>query len=511
MKRIQFYLSKTLLYLLSAALQLAAIVLMLQKFNNYLALYNLASFIVSIVAVLIIVNDRMNPGFKIAWLILILSFPIFGLLIYLLYGRKKNNKRLQNNMSSVREWMQLNLAEGKNEVALDLRIRDPHAFRQSNYIKNKSFYPVYQNSSCSYHSPGEAAYEVILKELEKAEEFIFMNFFIVEHGKFWDSVLDILVKKVCMGVDVRLIYDDVGSLFRLPKNYDKKLKDIGIHCQRFNPLKPIVTAGMNNRDHRKILLIDGKTVFTGGINLADEYINAIELFGYWKDSVIMVKGDAVWSFTVMFLSSWNNLSKTKEDIFRYKRNMILDDQYKPSGFVQPYADTPLDYECISETVYLNLINIATDYIYITTPYLIIDHEMITALCNAAKSGVDVRIITPKIPDKKPVHMMTRSFYPILLESGVKIYEFTPGFIHSKTFITDGIYGIVGTVNLDYRSLYLHYECGVWMYQTQCLKDIEKDFHDTLRVSQLITYEMSHKICLHVRLICSVLRIFAPLF
>jgi cardiolipin synthase len=452
----------------------------------------------------------MNPGFKIAWLIMILTFPIFGIIIYLLYGGKNSGKKMHRKLDVMYKEMQSNFMDNHEILQATLHREDQYAFRQSNYIRRVSLCPVYQNSACSYYSPGENAYYVIMEELKKAEEFIFLEYFIIEEGFFWNNILALLQEKAATGVEIRLIYDDVGSLFTLPRHFDKKLATLNIKCRVFNPFIPIISSSLNNRDHRKILLIDGKTVFTGGINLADEYINVKVKYGYWKDSVLKVQGDAVWSFTVMFLSTWNYLGNSREDATPFRRQTQLNNII-PSGYIQPYADTPLDCEGVSETVYMNLITAATDYIYITTPYLIIDNEMITALCNAAKSGIDVKIITPRIPDKKVIHMMTRSFYPLLLECGVKIYEYVPGFMHSKSFVSDDKYAIVGTVNLDYRSLYLHFECGVWMYKAECIKDIKKDFLNSLELSELIPYEKSKEKGWFIRLASAIMRIFAPFF
>lgn len=296
---------------------------------------------------------------------------------------------------------------------------------------------------------------------------------------------------------------------------------MGIKCKIFNPAVPILSVRLNNRDHRKIIIIDGKTAFTGGFNLADEYIGQKESKTYYKDSVLKVDGPAVQNFLMMFLSSWNYLNSTDETMESYLKN-CQDDitgketsqtiyQNMKKGYIQPYSDTPLDQEGVNETVFLNLINRATDYIYITTPYLIIDNELITALCNAAKSGIDVRILTPKIPDRKPVHKITQSYYPTLLESKIKIYEYSLGFIHSKTVTVDDQYCIVGSVNFDYRSLYLNFECAVWMYQVECIKDVKKDFLETQNISDPIKYENCKKQNWIVKLLITILRIFAPLF
>lgn len=511
MKRFKLFISKTIILVLSVLLQITVFIIMLMRFSRYFAYFYFLGFVISLISSLWIVNSRMNPGFKIAWLIVIFTLPIFGIVIYLLFGRKKGGKRMHQKMDKIFAEMQDNFIREQDEVLDKLREEDRHAYRQSYYIRQESSCPVYEKSTCTYYSPGEKVYEVILDELREAREYIFLEFFIIDDGVFWRSVLDILLEKVRAGVDVRLIYDDVGTLFTLPPRYDRELNAMGIKCRIFNPFVPVMSSILNNRDHRKIMLIDGKTVFTGGINLADEYINARVRFGYWKDSTIMLRGEAVWSFVVMFLSTWNYLNSSNEDAADYKRSWELPMGITPSGYVQPYADTPLDFEGVSENVYLNFISKATDYLYIMTPYLVVDNEMVTALCNAAKCGVDVRIITPHIPDKKLVFMLTRSFYPPLIENGIKIYEYTPGFIHSKVFLADDKYAIVGTVNLDYRSLYLHFECGVWMYKNDCIREISKDFMDTLMVSEQVAGEARLRKRFFLRLFSAVMRIFAPLF
>jgi cardiolipin synthase len=508
MKRLKLFFSKTIILVLSVLFQISVLIVMLLEFREYLTVFYIICYIISVAAVLWIVNNRMNPGFKIAWLVLILTFPFFGIIIYLLFGGKNNKKKMQKKLDAVFLEIQNNFKDNYEGIPELLRKENNYAYRQSNYIRKASLCPVYQNSACSYYSPGETVFPVIMEELKKAKDFIFLEFFIIEEGVFWNSILEILKEKAASGVEVRLIYDDVGSLFTLPRHFDKKIAVWKIKCRVFNPFIPIISSSLNNRDHRKILLIDGKTAFTGGMNLADEYINGKEKCGYWKDSLLKLEGDAVWSFTVMFLSAWNYLGNSREDATPYQKPALFSHK-KPSGFIQPYADTPLDCECVSETVYMNLINAATDYIYITTPYLIIDNEMLTALCNSAKSGIDVKIITPRIPDKKLIHMMTRSFYPLLLECGVQIYEYVPGFMHSKSFVSDDIYGIVGTVNLDYRSLYLHFECGVWMYKAECIQDIKEDFLEALARSELIPYEKSKEKGWFIRLASAIMRIFAP--
>ena len=394
-----------------------------------------------------------------------------------------------------------------------LKEENPRAAHQAHYIQNKAFCPPCRHTFTEYLPSGEQKFERLKEELVKAKRYIFLEYFIIQEGIMWDTVLEILKEKVKQGVDVRVIYDDVGSLTTLPYHYERKL-EAGIACCVFNPFVPVLSARLNNRDHRKILVIDGYIGFTGGINLADEYINAYPKHGHWKDSAILLKGDAVWNLTVMFLSLWEYIRGVDEDYDRYRplpeelaAVRVPDEQ---GGYVQPFADSPLDNEAVGESVYLNMINQAMDYVYITTPYLILDNEMITALGTAAKSGVDVRIITPHIADKWFVHAVTRANYEALVEDGVRIYEYTPGFIHAKTFASDDELGVVGTINLDYRSLYLHFECGTWLYRTPSVLAVKEDFLKTLEVCREITYEDCRKVS-KLRLFGrAVLRVFAPL-
>jgi cardiolipin synthase len=328
----------------------------------------------------------------------------------------------------------------------------------------------------------------------------------------WQTILDILEKKAAEGVDVRLIYDGFGCLTTLPNKYYETLRKKGIKCVVFNPFRPLLNVIQNNRDHRKLCIIDGHTGFTGGINLADEYINQKKRFGHWKDTAIMLKGEAVWNMTIMFLHMWHVITNKKEEgpYENYYPYTYHPEPFAGDGFVQPFCDTPLDNETVGENVYLNIINRAKRYVYICTPYLIIDNEMVTALMLAAKSGIDVRIMTPGIPDKKMVFLLTQSYYEQLLEAGVKIYEYMPGFLHSKTFVCDDEIGVVGTINLDYRSLYLHFEDGVWMYRNSVIADIKKDFVDTMEYCNPISLEFCRSRKLPVRIMQNVLRLVAPM-
>ncbi|MDD6327840.1 MAG: cardiolipin synthase [Lachnospiraceae bacterium] len=492
-------------------LQFFIMLLLYRYLEDYDLYWRTGALLVSIFAVLIIVNKQENPAYKLVWVMLILSFPLIGGSLYLFLAgnrtRQKFIKEAQENYLDTFHYL-----PDDSEVQQDIRNMSKSASVQSTYISKFAGYPAYKNTSVKYFALGEENYACLLDELSKAKHFIFMEYFIIKQGEMWDHVLEILMQKAKEGVDVRLIYDDFGCAMWMPSRFAREMKDAGIKAAPFNPLAPVINLRQNNRDHRKITVIDGYVGFTGGINLADEYINKQCRFGHWKDTGVMLTGEGVWNLTMMFLQTWKLVTKEQEtDNYRkympavYQSEPVADD-----GFVQPYGDTPVDDEIVSENIYLNMINKAKRYIYITTPYLIIDNEMFTALSLAAKSGIDVRIITPGVPDKKLVYMVTQSYYYHLIKSGVKIYQYTPGFIHAKTVVMDDAVATVGTVNFDFRSLYLHFECGVWMYETAAIKDIYKDYMETLKKCDEVTLEEIEKTSRLKRFGQAILRLVAPL-
>ncbi len=486
------------------------LVAMIWKFNDYFVYFYAICTVLSIVVVLYIINSRSNPGYKIAWIVPILLVPIFGGLFYLMFGGNRLGKRERRKMAVVAERARA-VSQDDCPVLDRLCELNPEAGNQSRYINDWAGYPPYQHTQTEFLPMGEVKFQRLTEELNKAEHYIFLEYFIIQEGTMWNTILDILVKKVKQGVDVRVIYDDMGCITTLPYKYDKKLESLGIRCKVFSPFIPVLSSRLNNRDHRKIAVIDGHTAFTGGINLADEYINAYPKHGHWKDCGIMLKGDAVWSFTVAFLSMWDYLCGLPEnDYSRYRPAVHQAARPENDGFVQPFSDSPLDGEAVGETVYLNLINKAKRYLYISTPYLIIDNEMVTALSIAAKAGVDVRITTPHVADKWFVHAVTRAYYEQLLEAGVKIYEYTPGFIHAKTFVVDDEYAVVGSINLDYRSLYLHFECAAWLYGAQSVLAVRDDYQKTLEFCHEITLEECRQVKWYRRIGRAFLRAFAPL-
>ena len=482
---------------------------LLTKLTEYSSVLNLLLTVLSLLTVLYIVNKDDNPAYKLAWIIPILSFPLFGGILYLMFGDKRPTKRMRIQMDKAAAKISA-FSVSEDTLLEEVKKENPIAYGQMRYINDCAHYPAYRNTESYYYKSGEECYPVLLEELRKAKHFIFMEYFIVEENHMWDNILQILKQKASEGVDVRVMYDDMGCVALLPYKYYKKLEEYGIRCVAFNPVIPFFSLVMNHRDHRKITVIDGNVGFMGGWNLADEYINLKKRYGYWKDTGVMLKGDAVWNLTSMFLVTWNSARTDKEeDIRHYMPGKPMQEEAVARGYVQPYGDSPLDRENVSEAVYLNMINGAQDYIYMTTPYLVIDNEMMSALILAAKRGVDVRIITPGIPDKKFVFILTQSYYSQLVQGGVKIYQYDPGFVHAKTFVCDDKYAVVGTINLDYRSLYLHFECGTFFYRTPVVAAVKADLLETIEASTQQTYAMTQK-NIFKRLTQAVLRVLAPL-
>lgn len=462
--------------------------------------------LLSVLVGLRVVSSRDKPTYKLLWIVLFLVFPVFGGLLYLLVSFQRSTRWAKDCLERLEQDSRPLLKAGG---AYDAACRSmPERVPQLRYLQAAGF-PVYGSTTCDFFSPGEQVFAALLPELEKAERYIFLEFFIIQEGGMWNAIHDILREKARRGVTVRVLYDDLGSFLTLPKDYASQLEREGIQCRVFNPFRPVLSSIQNNRDHRKIVSIDGKVAFTGGFNLADEYINAIEKHGHWKDAGIRLRGDAAWSLTLMFLQMWGLASRTQEDLSQFLPSEVIPDQADADGFVQPYADSPLDKENTGEHVYLQIINNAKQYVYINTPYLIVDDSMVSALSLAAKSGVDVRIVTPHHWDKWVIHMTTRAYYRSLLEAGVKVYEYTPGFLHAKTFVSDDEVATVGTINLDYRSLYLHFECGTVLYRSRAVEQVKDDFLRTLEVCQEVTLaDCRHR--LPFRIFQEILRLFAPL-
>ena len=472
---------------------------------------NYMSGFLAVMILMYILNVKQNSSFKLMWIIFILVVPIVGVAFYIYTKLQPGTRFISRRVRELIEEEKVFLSPDAAVLERVYETSKPEA-GLLRYIHDKGNYPAYGNASVKYFPLGEDKFKEMIYQLERAKDFIFLEYFIVERGHMWNTVLEILTRKVREGVEVRFMYDGTCTLSLLPKNYNKRMEALGIKCKIFSPMMPFLTTHQNNRDHRKILVIDGHTAFTGGINLADEYINEKVRFGHWKDTAVMLKGEAVWNMTVMFLHMWNVINNSSEPIDHeiHMPHRFHQEPFAGNGFVQPYSDTPLDGEIVGENVYLNIINRARKYVYICTPYLIIDNEMMTALGLAAKSGVDVRIMTPGIPDKKMVFLLTQSYYEQLLEAGVRIYEYQPGFLHAKSFVCDDEIAVVGTINLDYRSLYLHFENGVWFYKNKVIQDILDDFNQTLKYCDPVSIDFCKNRNIVVRAFQSILRLFAPL-
>ena len=490
---------------LGILLQLIVLLASLWWFRDYAPVINTVSTVLSWVLVLWLLSRTGNPAYKMAWIILILGFPVLGLTLFLIFGGNRLSKRLRRKMGGIDRTL-IEYMNQDEEVMDELRELDAGAAVEARYLYNVAHCPVYRNTETVYFSSGEEAFARMLEELERAEKTIYLEYFIIAEGELWSRFLRVLRAKADAGVDVRVLYDDFGCIRRVPSNYARQLEQFGIQAKAFNRFVPMLDSRLNNRDHRKFLIIDGRVAFTGGVNLADEYANLGKAaLGSWKDCAVMLRGDAVWSVTVMFLSMWNYVTDS--------RSIDLPPEAEDcsaAGWVQPYLDSPLDDEAVGRTVFSNMITRARRYVWIMTPYLIVDDAMTETLTNAAKSGIDVRIITPGIPDKAYVYEMTRANYTPLMEGGVRVFEYSPGFIHSKLFLSDDLTAAVGTVNLDFRSLYLHFEDGVWLYRASCMDRIRADFEQTFPQCREVCLEDARRIRLPRRLYRAVLRLLSPL-
>lgn len=497
-------------------IEIAIIAVLIIYFNQYLFAIRSILSLIAVVTALLIFNSHCSTSYKIAWLCLMVLFPIFGSLCYLLFANKKFTKKEKRVLIPIADAMyKANMSPESNNCvnSIDPNL-DPNAYFFGKYLNEYSVNGIYKNSKVTYYPWGELAWKDMLIQLEKAKHYIFMEYFIIQEGVMWNSMLDILKRKASEGVDVRLMYDDLGCISTLKPSYYKTIRSYGIKCVAVNRVRARLDIRMNNRDHRKIMVIDGHTGFTGGINLADEYINEIVRFGKWKDNAIKIEGDAVYGLTSMFLTHWCTTKDYFENISDF--SPYLANKYKheipevtgASGYIAPYGSLPYTFETIGENIYLSLIMKAKKYIYITTPYLILDEQLNNALQMAAKGGVKIKLLTPHIPDKKIVFDLTRSYYRDLIEAGVEVYEYTPGFVHAKTFVVDGYMATVGTINLDYRSLYLHLENGCFIYKSDCIKDIENDMVETFQNSTMITAEMVNSSPVYKRFFRAILKLFS---
>ena len=499
--------SRMLLAGIGVLLQVLWIFWLALKLNDYSTAIQVCTSVLTFLITLRIYGLHINSAYKISWIILILLFPIFGLTIYLLFGRSGAvsvmRRRFGDNMTMLRQY-HAPILQQRRALPYPDRITRNHA----RYLQDRAGYPAYDNTDVTFYGDTCEALEAQKTALRSAEKFIFMEYHAIEDASVWQELEDILAERAAHGVEVRVFYDDVGSIGFITSAFVKKLESRGIQCRQFNPVIPILNVFMNNRDHRKITVVDGRVGFTGGYNLAEEYFNRTHPYGQWKDSGIRLEGDAVRGLTLIFLELWGATQKAAPEVERY----LPDVPYtaRENAVVLPYADNPLDDEATGENVYLNMIRSAKDYVYITTPYLILSDEMQRTLRLAASSGVDVRIITPGIPDKKLIFSVTRSYYASLAKSGVRIYEYAPGFIHAKQCVADGTEAIVGTINFDFRSLYLHFEDAVYLYDCPCIKDIVADYDVTRAQSQIVTHGDLARIPLHTRIAAALLKLVAPL-
>ena len=507
---------KGFLRLIFSRIFLIALLLILQimlLFSTYMLLSDVLPYpqvifgAFSVIMIFYLFNCEMDSTAKMTWLIIIMIFPIPGtILLYLTQkdvGHYAIKRRVDTLLKSTRTTLRTD-----PELLRDPALQKSGTDDLCRYICRTGCFPIYSDTETKYFPVGEDNFTALLEELERAEKFIFMEYFIIDEGHMWGSILEILCRKAAQGVDVRIMYDGMCEMSTLTHDYPKRLARLGIKAKAFAPIAPFLSTYFNYRDHRKILVIDGEIAFTGGVNLADEYINRRERFGHWKDAAVMLRGKAVTSFTLMFLQMWN-IDEPEPEWQPWLEPPKK--KYFPNGYVMPYADCPLDDDKVGENVYMDILNRATSYVWIMTPYLILDGELQNSLVFAAKRGIDVRIVLPGIPDKKMAYALAKTHYSVLTKAGVKIYEYTPGFLHSKVFVCDGEKAVVGTINLDYRSLYHHFECAAYMYRTDCIKDIEEDFRETFPKCRKVTKDSIKNEKLSYKIIGQLMKLIAPLF
>ena len=478
----------------------------------WLSEYNVILFgatsILSAILVVVEVNRDEEPLFKLTWVILIAIIPVFGVLLYIYLHMDFLKYDIANAQKRVQSLIAPHI-KSDEELINEVRTRDAGEAGFLKYLSKCGGAAAYRNTSVKYYPLGDYIFTDMLAELEKAEKFIFLEFFIInQSGRFWPEILSILKRKVKEGVEVRMLYDGMGCMSTLPRGYCETMQAAGIKCRVFSPIQPLLSTYQNNRDHRKILVIDGKTAFSGGINLADEYANFIKRFGHWKDNGIKLTGEAAEGFTALVLEMWNISTEHYDD--EAKKYVFTHTAAESEGIVVPYGDSPLDKEYVGKQVYLYMINTANDYCHIMTPYLVLDNELYEALKFAVGRDVDVKIIMPHIPDKKAAFWLARTYYPELIAAGVQIYEYAPGFVHSKTVVSDDRRAVVGTINFDFRSLYLHYECAAYMSNVPAILDIEHDYSETINSCIRITLAEYKKFPLYTKLIGKLMRIVAPL-
>ena len=499
---------------LLAVLQILILIAAYAYFTDKLPILINVMRLFSLGMVIYLFNCKMDSSAKLTWMFIIAVLPLAGA-AFLLFTQSNIGHRVETKLVDEQIQRSRDFLEQPPHVLEKLEHDGSGVDDLCRYLNRSGCFPLFDRTEARYFPIGETMFETMLEELEKAEKFIFLEFFIIQEGYMWGRILDILTRKAKEGVEIRVLYDGMCEMFTLPVNYWKLLEKVGIRARPFSAIKPVVSSHYNYRDHRKILVIDGRVAFTGGVNLADEYINRIERFGHWKDTGVMLKGPAARSFTLMFLQMWY-VGEKEPDYETWLREpaelpaALPEAETETRGYVMPYCDSPLDGEKVGESVYMDILNRATDYVHIMTPYLILDGELETALRFAAERGVDVKLILPGIPDKKVANALAKTHYRRLTESGVKIYEYAPGFVHAKVFVSDDRKAVVGSINLDYRSLYHHFECATYLYQTGCIADIEADFLCTLESCRTVTAESIRKEKLTTKLIGQTVKFLSPL-
>lgn len=478
---------KFLVFLITLALQIV-ILLLVYKGTNNLFIYSEVIFnILKVFSIIYIIHKPINPSYKLTWIVLIAVLPVLGIVMFLLFGNVGIPKMLKKTFIKNKELSQKFLNYKKEDYMI-LKEMDIYKYKQACFLTNVSDYPLYRSNNIEYLDIGEKYLEKLLIDLKKAEKYIFLEYFIIAKSSMWEQIYSILEEKSKEGVKIYILTDQIGSNRRTPDCFKENFNNPNIYTKMFNPIFPFLSIHINYRDHRKIAVIDGRIAYTGGINIGDEYINKTSTLGHWKDTGVRITGKSVTNFVIMFLRMWNIENKNK--ILNYS-DFVLEEPNYPNddnGFILPFCDGPHNHNNPSENTYINMINSAKRSVYITTPYLILDNETLISLTNAALAGIDVRIIIPHIPDKKIVFTLSRSYYEKLLKAGVKIYEYEKGFIHSKMCVVDSSVAVIGTINFDFRSLYLNYECGVWLYNTGTEKKIQEDFLLTQENSIQIKYE-----------------------
>lgn len=507
-KLLKFLTGRLFISLVLIILQIAIFVYLFSFAQHYAFWIQFLSAL-SILMALVVVTRDLNPAYKIGWMLIFMAIPVYGGIFYLLFGNRRLSKRVRRRLEQLQIFYKKGVGEGSSSQILPMKALasySPTLAKQAQYIANISGFPVWSNTEVEYFSSGEAVIHDMVAEMKKAKSFIFLEFFIIAEGEIWDAILHVLLEKRKMGVRVCLMFDDVGSILGIPSHYDRKLRSLGLEVVDFNPLKAHLNSRLNSRDHRKVVVIDGNIGYTGGLNIADEYANRKLKYGHWKDTAVKLKGDAVGSLSQMFLQLWAFSTAQTEDFSAYRPTLTC----RTDGFVQPFADNPLDNQNVAESAYIQIINMAKRYVWITTPYLVLDNEMLNALKIAAQSGVDVRIITPHMPDKLYVFAVTRENYRPLLESGVRIFEYTPGFLHAKMFVSDDRVAIIGTINMDYRSFYLHFENGVAFYGSSVIHVVQEDIERTLGRSQEMNLEFLYSRPWWARLSGVLLKLAAPM-